>query len=315
MLARAFVIALVFIFGTVSAHAANRYGDIKSRLEDKYDDESCSKSSNTPFLKSTRLSCVSCAIEKIAGVRPSTKFLSLLAVHAQRTVNLGTSTNKSGTKVENAHSSQGGVPNDALLKRVIKEVQAYGACTATSGYDQIPTTPIKDLVYRAVSGSTSKLIPIEKDGKVVGHENSVGYSSEEQEGLAKFYGFNKFREINDLFGDDGFNGSTPARRQAGFIERARDGMYNSAESGGELRKCIANVGENRRQNTAFNTNNESANADLCYFMAMECSEYVGEDISFCDNATPVYAPSAPSRPASSSPGTIYREVENPGKAR
>ncbi|MBC7371957.1 MAG: hypothetical protein H7326_10350, partial [Bdellovibrionaceae bacterium] len=61
--------------------------------------------------------------------------------------------------------------------------------------------------------------------------------------------------------------------------------------------------------------NESANADLCYFMAMECREYVGEDISFCDNATPVYAPSAPSRPASLSPGTIYREVDNPGKVR
>ncbi|RYZ63724.1 MAG: hypothetical protein EOP09_17190, partial [Proteobacteria bacterium] len=224
MLCRVFAVVLVLACTSSLAHAAGRYDSIKDRLEDKYGDDHCSKA--TPFLESTRLSCISCAIEKIGGARPSTKFLSLLAVHAQRSVNLGISTDSTGNKVKHGHSSRGGDPNAALLQRVIKEVQAYGACTATPAYDDIPVTPIKDLVYRAVSGSTSIRIPRKENGVTVGYENSVGYNSDEQRELAKFYGFKKFRDIDDLLDDDGFEASSPARRQAGFVERSRESMYN-----------------------------------------------------------------------------------------
>ena len=305
MLCRALAVSLIMILVSSLSQAAEPYASISKRLDEKYEDEACSKEATKAFNRTSRLSCVSCAVEKFAGFRPSTKYLALLAVHAQKTVGLGVSENSTGTRIEHAHSSQGGTANEALLKRVIQEVQAYGACAANvGGYGDIPSTEIMDLVHRAISGSTSKRIPVVKNGTVIGSENSVGYSSEERDQLVKFFGFRKFEDMDYLLGDDGFSGSSPQERQRAFAERARNVSYNPSNGDG-LKECLKQI-SNKRSEPAFNTANVSTNMDLCYFTAMECEQ----NLSLCDN-TAVRVVPASGRP----PPVPIREVESSSRAR
>jgi len=313
MFSRVIVISLVLTLVTSFAHAADPYDAIIDRLDERYDDIKCSAESESIFLRTIRMHDVTCAFEKIAGTRPSAKYVALLAFANQRFLDMGTTQNYSKTRKEHGHSSQGGTAQKIMITRVIQQLQAYGACSPfknepdgrasiSGGYGDTPPNDILDLVYKSISGSAATKIPIIQDGKIIGYENSVGYGDKEAAALAKYFGFNNIREIDDLFRDPDFNSSTPAQRQSSFVERIPNSLGNRSATGDALRECFAQLGQKRRGNPKFNMKNEAENADLCFFMASE-NRTANLDLSICEKTL---ARVTPARPPTSVP--IIREV-------
>lgn len=317
------VFICLFLIPTFSQAANETNQPIIKNLQKKYVERTCDE---TPFLKTTRLACISCGVEKFTGKKPSEKYLAMIGFATSKYSFLGKTTNDKGTLTQFGDSSEGGSALELFQRNVIQKIQAYGFCVdgrtnrngdiaQGAGYGKVPLG-IMDLVFSAVSGSRStNTVPVVKGDKIKGRESSTGYTTNQEKDLLKFFGFSDKQAFENLYRIEGWTYLTPVERQNAIREVLASapgnnpyggesnsvvdhGIYASSENGNGLRECVKQMNDLVIQkDSAFNLKtNSSSNQELCQLMAIECEI----DLDFCTK-TPKTGSEASSTRSGSNP--------------
>lgn len=331
MLRRAQSLALISLF-TWSGFSFAAENTVAS-LQKKYIEKSCEE---TNFLKTSRLSCISCGIEKFTGMKPSEKYLALLGFTTSKYAYLGRTENERGTLTEYGHAADGTKALELFQRNVIEKVQATGFCVdgkvdrdgnliGGKGYGKIPSSFLT-LVYSSISGSRStNSVPVVKNKQVVGRESSTGYTTDQEKELVKFYGLKNVQQLKNLYEIEGWTYLTPSERQKVFranLSTAPEGnpyaessslnqsLYNVEDSGEGLKECMSQLNSlQTKKDSIFNLKQKnSENQEICQLMAVECDI----PMDFCTK-TPVPAMTNPGSNSNSGTGSSGGNLFNATK--
>lgn len=240
------------------------------------------------FIGLSRLSCISDGIKAKTNLRPSDRYLSLLAAIAYQNAQLPSSQNSSDNDIR--------INRDlelSLQKRIIENIQLFGFCldkkldetgnvTSESGYSNILSNPDENI-------DEIRAMFIANDKSSKNQKNKVA---------SKYFGFESFSEASNVFyNPDWLNKKTPSERQKYFREKLElalsaqekqstffdessflsqsSSVFTNKDLGKGAKECLQQLKKMTDPNTSTlfslkDNNLRKDNIDLCKSMANSC---------------------------------------------
>lgn len=211
-------------------------------------------------LQAMDLECVSCALQKSTGRRPSEKWLTLIALTSQQYYE---GLNYGSTRVQSK-----GLEEDYkkdFYRHIAEKIQAYGFCLNNKA---TPDGVESDRVgYGGLKGFPPEL---RQDLTSLVRGRAIVDNSGQLTGFAKEFGFGGAEAMRAFLKIDGWKYMTASERESFFYNRG-DRVVFSGKKGQELEDCLAQIrrfkGSGRFGAQRAGTNQ---NRRMCGAIAREC---------------------------------------------